>query len=78
MAEGDGGEAHEDRRPRSRILQEARLGVARHALVNLKEAVGAGAAGVNDAFGNALVIEVGDLLAEMKIFEEGRSAFARF
>jgi hypothetical protein len=45
-------------------------------LVGLEVAVGAGAAGVHDALGDALVVEVGDLLAEDEVFEQGRAAQA--
>ena len=36
----------------------------------------AGAAGVHHALGNALVVEVGDLLAEVEVLHEGRPALA--
>ena len=39
--------------------------------------MGRRAAGVHDALGNALVVEVRDLFAEVEIFEKGRSARAR-
>ena len=45
---------------------------------HLKIAVSARAAGVNDAFWNSLVIEMGDLLAEGEILEERRTPLARF
>jgi hypothetical protein len=35
-----------------------------------------GAAGVDDALGDALVIEVGDLLPEVEVLHEGRPALA--
>ena len=38
--------------------------------------MGAGAAGVHDALGDALVIEMGDLLAEDEILEQGRPALS--
>ena len=44
--------------------------------VNSKIAVRAGAAGMNDALGDALMIEVVDLFAEDEIFEQGRTALA--
>ena len=46
------------------------------AIGQLEEAVRAIAAGVHDALGNALVIEVEDLLAEVEIFEQRRTARA--
>jgi hypothetical protein len=36
------------------------------------------AAGVNDALGDAFMIEVRDLLTQHEVFEQGRAAFARF
>ena len=36
-----------------------------------------GSARVYDALGDALMVEVGDLLAEDEVFEEGRAAQAR-
>ena len=45
-------------------------------LVRLEEAVRAEPAGVHHALGNALVIEVEDLLAEVEILEQRRAALA--
>ena len=39
--------------------------------------MGAEAAGVHDALGDALVVEVEDLLAEVEVLEERRAAVAR-
>ena len=36
------------------------------------------AARVNDAFGNALVVEMRDFLAQNEIFQKRRAALARF
>ena len=74
---GDGREAHEDRRLARRVAQEVGLRVARERLVDLEEAVGARAARVDDALGDALVVEVGDLLAEVEVLEQRRAAVAR-
>ncbi len=43
-------------------------------LVDLEDAVGGGTAGMDHAFGNALVIEVRDLLAHQDVFEQRRPA----
>ena len=44
------------------------------ALVDLEEAVRGRAAGMDDALGNALVIEVRDLLAQEEVFQQRRTA----
>ena len=59
-----------------RVLQERRAGVLGHRLVHLEVAVRARAARVHDALGNALVVEVGDLLTEVEVFHERRAALA--
>ena len=73
---GHGREAHEDRRALSRLGEQRRPGVALQRLVALEEAVSAGAARVHDALGNALVVEVGDLLAKDEVLEQRRPAQA--
>ena len=60
-----------------RVLQEPRFRQPGQRLVDPKVAVRGGAAGVHDALGNALVVEVGDLLAEDEVFEKRRAASAR-
>ena len=45
-------------------------------LVGLEKAVRAIAAGMHDALGNALVVEVEDLLAEVEILDQRRPALA--
>jgi hypothetical protein len=52
---------------------EARV-TSRQRLVALEEAVRGGAARVHDALGDALVVDMGDLLAEDEILEQRRSA----
>ena len=47
-----------------------------HRLVHLEVAVRAGAARVHDALGDALVVEVGDLLTEVEVLHERRPALA--
>ncbi len=42
-----------------------------------KYAVGAGPTGVHNALGNAFVVEVGDLFAQMEVLQKRRPAFAR-
>src|SRR5690606_3795839 len=42
-----------------------------------EEAMGPGTTGVHDALGNALMVEVGDLLAENEVLEQRRSADPR-
>ena len=71
-------EANEDRRPEGGILKELGLGVPRERLVDLEEAMGARAAGMDHALGNALVIEMGDLLAEDEVLQERRPSVACF
>ena len=44
--------------------------------VDLEGAVGPGAPGVDDALGDALVVEVHDLLAEVEVLQQGRAAGA--
>ena len=67
-------EAHEHRGSPRRILQECGLRVAGERLVDLEVAVGRRAPGVHHALGNALVVEVGDLLPEDEVFQERRAA----
>ena len=49
----------------------------RQRLVALEVAVRAGAARVDDALGDALVVEVGDLLAEDEVLEQRRARAGR-
>ena len=70
LVAGDGREAHEDRRLLARALEEVGAGDVGERLVGLEVAVGAEAAGVHDALGDALVVEVEDLLAEVEVLEQ--------
>ena len=70
-------EAHEDGRLDGRVLQEAGRRVLGHRLVQLEEAVRAGAARMHHALRDALVVEVGDLLAEDEVLQQGRAARPR-
>ena len=59
------------------LLQERSGGQLRCTAVPDEGAVRAGAAGVDDALRDALVVEVGDLLAQVVVLEQGRPAVAR-
>ena len=72
-----GGEAREDRRPLLGILQERRARQLAERSVGLKVPVRARATGMNDALRNALVIEVGDLLAKDEVLQEDRAPLDR-
>ena len=76
LAAGDGREPHEGRRLFAGALEQVGAGVLRQRLVGLEEAVRAVAAGMHHALGNALVVEVEDLLAEMEILDQRRAARA--
>ena len=73
---GDRGEPHEHR-CLDVLLEERSRGELRGAAVPDEGAVRSGAAGVDDALGDALVVEVGDLLAQVVVLEQGRPAAAR-
>ena len=70
--------AHEDRRAQRRVLQKVGAGELRHRLVELEIPVRGRATGVHHALGNALVVEVRDLLAQDEVFEQRRAARAGF
>ena len=74
LAAGHGREAHEDRRLFAGALEQIGAGDVGQRFVILEIAVRAIAARMHDALGNALVVEVEDLLAEMEILERGRPA----
>ena len=74
---GDGREAHEHRRALAGLGKERGARVLRQRLVALEVAVRRRAARVHDALGNALVIEVGDLLAQDEVFEQRRARAGR-
>ncbi|MNH38097.1 hypothetical protein D3C79_990800 [compost metagenome] len=67
-----GGEAHEDRGYLFGVLEETGLGQFAMVAVALEVAVGTGTSGVDDTLGNALVVEVGDLLAHDEVFKQRR------
>jgi hypothetical protein len=69
----DRGEPDEDRRLLP-LAEEAGPGDRSGGAVAGEHAVRSGSARVDDALGNALVVEVGDLLAEVMILQEDRAA----
>ena len=74
LAAGHGREADESRRLFAGALEQIGAGDVGQRSVILEIAVRAVAAGMHDPLGNALVVEMEDLLAEMEIFERGRPA----
>ena len=75
---GHGGETHERGRLLSRPLEQVGRGDVRKRFVILEVSVGAISARMHHAFRNPLMIEMEDLLAEMKILERGGSSRANF
>src|SRR5690606_25607397 len=55
----------------------SRAGQMLEAVEAFEETMGPGAAGMHDALGDALMVEVGDLLAENEVLEQRRSADPR-
>ena len=76
LAAGDGREPDEDRRLLALALEQVGAGDVGERLVVLEVAVGPVAAGVDDPLGDALVVEVEDLLAEVEVLQQGRAAGA--
>ncbi len=70
----DGREAHEHRGLLAYLSENCGLRVFAQLAGALEEAVCRRAAGMNDALGDALMIEVCDLLAKDEILEQGRPA----
>ena len=66
----DGREPHEDRGALPFLGQEGGARVLGEGVVALEEAMGRRPAGVHDALGDALVVEVRDLLAEDEVLEK--------
>jgi len=64
------GETHEHRSDFLRVLQETRLGQLGMVAIALEIAMGARAPGVHDTLRNALVVEMGDLLAHDEVFKQ--------
>ncbi len=73
---GDGREAGEHRRRDADLGQDPGGGEVLEAVGQLEMAVRGEAAGVDDALGNALVVEVEDLLAQDEVLEQRRAARA--
>ena len=73
-AAGDGGEAGEDGRAFPGALEEIGFRETGQRLVELEKSVCGGTTRVDDALGDALVIEVEDLLAQDEIFEQDGAA----
>ena len=71
---GDRREAHEHRRPLADLGERRRASCSSSCGRALEEAVRRRAARVHDALGNALVVEVRDLLAQDEILEQRRAA----
>ena len=76
LAAGDGGEPHKGRRSFAGALEQIGAGVFRQRLVVLEEAMRAVAARMHDPLGNALVVEMENLLAEMEVLDQRRPARA--
>ena len=70
-------EPDEDRRPLSRPLEQVGPGDVGERLVRLEEAVRAEASGVDHPFGDALVVEMEDLLPEVEVLQQRRAAVTR-
>ena len=71
---GDGRESHEDRRLPRRIAQETGHSQVRKILIDLEHAVRRCAARMDNPLRYALVIEVGDFFAEVKVLHQSRTA----
>ena len=72
----DGREADKHRRDFSGLLEGRGLGVLRQRLVGFEETVRARATRMHDALGDALVVEVRELLAQDEVLEQRRPARA--
>jgi hypothetical protein len=72
---GHGGEPDEHRRLDRRVIEEPRARQFEQRLVELEVTVRAGAARVDHALGDPLMIEVRDLLAKVKVLDQRRGAY---
>ncbi len=70
----DSGETDEDGCLSRRVGQQSGLREVGQVLINLEYSVRGGATRVDDTLGDALMIEVGDFFAEMKILHKRRAA----
>src|SRR5690606_16049528 len=73
---GNRREPHEHRRLLAGLREDGRAGELRKRLVALEEAVRGRSPRVNDPLGDALVVEVRDLLAQDEVLEQRRPAKA--
>ena len=73
LVAGHGGEAHEHLRALAGLLERIGAGDVAERLVALEVAVSAVAAGVDDPLGDALVVEVEDLLPEVEVLQRRRA-----
>ena len=78
FAARDGREAHESRRLLAGALEDVGAGDVGERLVSLEKAMRAKASRMDDALRNALMVEVEDLVAQHKVFEQCRTARAGF
>src|SRR3546814_8526756 len=72
-AAGDGREANEDRTTRPFLLEDRHLGQFGNRPGAFEHTVRARPARLDDAFGNALMVEMEDFTAEGEILETGRT-----
>src|SRR3546814_15846817 len=68
--------SNEDRTTRPFLLEDRRLGQFGNRPGAFEHAVRARPARMDEAFGNALMVEMEDFLAEGEILEQGRPAYA--
>ena len=73
---GHGRKTHKHRCDLAGLLERRGFGHRSHGLVGFEKAVGARAACVHDALGNALMVEVRELFAQDEVFKQGRAAHA--
>ncbi|MNR03672.1 hypothetical protein D3C85_1195810 [compost metagenome] len=72
----NGGKTHEHRGNFLRVLQEAGLGQGGMRFVGLEVTMGPGTAGMHDAFRDALVVKMRDLLTHDEVFKQRRATVA--
>ncbi len=66
----NGRKSRKNRSSLSNLVQEGGLGVASHVVGHFKVAVSTGALGMDDTFGDAFAIKVGQLVNEVVVLEE--------
>ena len=77
LVPGDGGEPDERRRAQARLAEDVGPGDVGQRLVVLEVAVRAVTAGVDHPLGDPLVVEVEDLLPEVRVLQQRRAPLAR-